>query len=1033
MRYTKLLIVFVLTSGFFCSSVCPAGNSLGASSSNFRNQQGKRVDFARDIQPILKARCYGCHSGDKPKAPLRLDSKVQALRVIIPGNSKDSRLVHRIMGLGGEPQMPFRSAPLNAEQIETIRAWIDQGAPWPDEADVKAQKHWAYIKPVRPQVPAVKLSFWVRNPIDNFILARLEREGLRPSPEAPKETLIRRLSLDLIGLPPTIKEVDDFVADNSPDAYEKVVDRLLASPHFGERWARPWLDLARYADTNGYEKDRRRSIWKYRDWVIDALNRDMPFDQFTVEQIAGDLLAGATVEQRIATGFLRNSMHNEEGGVDQQEALWETIIDRVNTVATVWLATTLACAQCHNHKYDPFTQKEFYQFFAFFNNTDYHFEGNPEISEQKLIEARLELPTPEQEAKRKQIMAEIAELEEKLKAQTPELEAARINWEKSVKEAAADWIVLDPIHLSSSAGSTLKQLEDKSVLVSGENPEKDTYTVVAETRLRGITGFRLEALPDPSLPAGGPGRDPYGNFHLSDFSVELAPAEAPEKMRPVLFSASAVDNGTMRLDQQAKYESRGWRIDATREEVRLARQAVFIAKEPVGFERGTIIKIKLSHESEFGKQGIGRFRLSVTCSNDPARTLSAAASVRHILDIPPNQRTPKQSKEVEDYYRSISPLLKPVREQLAALRAQLDKLGIISTLVMKERESAEPPSTYLRIRGSYLNKGEKVYAGVPAALHPFPEGQPLNRLGLARWLVSPENPLTPRVTVNRIWEQIFGRAVVATSEDFGTQGERPPHPELLDWLATEFIARGWSMKAIIRLIVTSATYRQSSRLSPLLRERDPYNRLLARGPRFRLEAELIRDVALSVSGLLSHRIGGPSVFPYQPDGIWQIPYNDDKWVMSEGEDRYRRGIYTFWRRTSPYPSFVAFDAPSREVCTVRRVRTNTPLQALVTLNDPAFFEAAKGLARRIVTEASDTRSRAIYGFRLCVSRRPKDEEVKQIIALYEKQLERFSRDPSAAKKVVEGYAVSSVTEAEQAAWTVVSNVLLNLDETLTKE
>jgi hypothetical protein len=1020
LRNTKLLIAFIFAVSFAFGVKASGG-------------QGRRIDFVRDVQPILRAHCYGCHSGDKPRAPLRLDSKAQALRVIIPGDSKGSRLVHRIMGLGEEPRMPFKSAPLSPQQIETIRAWIDQGALWPDEADAKARKHWAYVKPVRPQVPSVKFSSWVRNPIDNFILARLEREGLHPSPEASKETLIRRLSLDLTGLPPTIKEVDDFVSDESPDAYEKVVDRLLASPHFGERWARPWLDLARYADTNGYEKDRRRSIWKYRDWVIDALNRDMPFDRFTIEQIAGDLLPGATVEQRIATGFLRNSMYNEEGGVDQQEALWETIIDRVNTVATVWLATTLACAQCHNHKYDPFTQKEFYQFFAFFNNTDYHFEGNSEISEQKLIEAKLELPTPEQEVKRKQIMAEIAELEEKLKAQTSELEAARINWEKSVKEAAADWTVLDPIRLTSSAGSTLTKLEDKSVLVSGKNPEKDTYIVVAETHLRGITGFRLEALPDPSLPGGGPGRDPYGNFYLSDFSVELAPAEAPEKMRPVLFSAYAVDNGTMRLDQQTKYESRGWRIDATREEVRLARQAVFIAKEPVGFERGTTIKIKLSHESEFGRQGIGRFRLSVTCSNEPARIVSVSAKIRRILDMPADQRTPEQSKDVDDYYRSISPVLKPVRERLAAARASLDKLGIISTLVMKERESVEPPSTQLRIRGSYLNRGEKVYAGVPAALHPFPEDQPLNRLGLARWLVSPENPLTARVTVNRIWEQIFGRGIVGTSEDFGTQGERPSHPELLDWLAVEFVERGWSIKAIVRLIVTSATYRQSSQATPLLLERDPYNRLLARGPRFRLEAELIRDVALSVSGLLSHKIGGPSVFPYQPDGIWQIPYNDDKWVMSEGEDRYRRGIYTFWRRTSPYPSFVAFDAPSREVCTVRRARTNTPLQALVTLNDPAFFEAAKALARRIITQASDTRNRVICGFRLCVSRRPKDEEVGELITLYQKQLERFRKDADAARKVIEGYAVSSVTEAEQAAWTVVCNVLLNLDETLTKE
>lgn len=983
-----------------------------------------QIDFSRDVEPILQSRCYQCHSGENARAGLRLDSRDGALKggtsgtAIIPGNSKDSRLVLRVLGLGAEPQMPLKATPLAPEQIATIRSWIDQGALWPDEAarQTKSEKHWAHIKPVRPQLPAVKLASWIRTPVDKFVLARLEQEGLQPLPEASREKLIRRLSLDLTGLPPTIEEVDDFIADKSPDAYEKLVDRFLASPHFGERWAIPWLDLARYADTNGYEKDRRRSIWKYRDWLIAALNNDMPFDQFTIEQIAGDLLPNATTEQRIATGFLRNSMHNEEGGVDQEEALWETTIDRVNTTATVWLGTTLACAQCHDHKYDPFTQKDFYRFFAFFNNTAYHFEGNPNISEQKLIEAKLELPTPEQDAKRKEIQSEIATLEEQLKAQNPELDAGRIVWEQSIKSAAADWTALEPIQLASTGGSTLAVQPDTSVLVTGNNPEKDTYTFVAKTNLKGIAALRLEALPDQNLPKGGPGRDPYGNFILSEFTVDAAPVDGKEA-EPVALGKTLVDNGTLRLSPQLRYEQRGWRIDASREDTRLPRQAVFLLDQPIGFDGGTVITVRLKHASEYGRQGIGKFRLSITTSKDPAAIVGIAARIRPILDIPDGQRTEKQKKDIDEYYRSISPLLKPARERVATLRAELDKLGIVSTLVMSERASSEPPATYLRLRGSYLNKGELVYAGVPAALHALPEGQFANRLALAKWLVSPENPLVARVTVNRLWEQIFGRGIVRTSEDFGIQGERPTHPELLDWLATEFMQNAWSMKSMIRVIVTSATYRQSSRAPQSLIERDPYNRLLARGPRNRLDAELVRDVALSASGLLNPKIGGPSVFPYQPDGIWQIPYNDDKWVISAGEDRFRRGVYTFWRRTSPYPSFTTFDAPSREVCTVRRVRTNTPLQALTTLNDPDFFEAANALARRIVTDVSDTRNRAIYGFRRVASRRPTENEIDEIIGLYNKELARFRNLP----------------EPELPAWTVVSNVLLNLDETLSKE
>nr|MBA3439920.1 DUF1553 domain-containing protein [Pyrinomonadaceae bacterium] len=833
----------------------------------------------------------------------------------------------------------------------------------------------------------------------------------------------------------------------------------------GERWARPWLDLARYADTNGYEKDRRRSAWKYRDWVINAFNQDMPFDRFTIEQIAGDMIPNATTEQRIATGFHRNAMLNEEGGVDPEETRWETLVDRVSTTATVWLGTTLACAQCHNHKYDPLTQKEFYRFLAFFNNAEYELVGPANVSEQKLSEPKLELPTQEQAARRRELEAEIGKLKAIIESPSSELEAGQAAWEREVTRAENDWITLDTIDVSSTGGSTLTKSADKTILVTGENPEKDTYVVTAKTNLQNITGLRLEVLTDPKLPQNGPGRDPYGNFILTGFEVEAAPltadsAKDTQQLPSLAFTDAVADDAQRGLEvknlvkREAKTsevylakESKGWGIDATKENSRINRQAVFVAEKPFGTGTETLLKIKLKHEAGYIGQGIGRFRLSVTTAQNPTSVVNVVAPLRFILAIPIVHRTEQQKKDLATYYRSTtSPQLKATRDRLVELRKSLDKLGIVSSLVMQERSSYERPSTYLRIRGSYTAKGEQVFAGVPEALHPLSENQPANRLGLARWLVDENNPLTARVAVNQFWEQFFGRGIVETSEDFGTQGQRPTHPELLDWLATEFVREGWSMKKLHRLVVTSATYRQSAKATPTLLERDPYNRLLARGPRFRLEAEMIRDMALAASGQLSRKIGGPSVFPSQPEGVWSIPYNDDQWRMSEGEDRFRRGLYTFIRRTSPYPGLTNFDAPSREFCTVRRVRTNTPLQALTTLNDLAYFDAARSLAKRIMTEAgADERARAVLGFRLCVSRRPKAEELDQIIALYNEQRARFKQSPEAARKVAHGPETTEKTDgdvapsptegdaAETAAWVMTANILLNLDETITKE
>jgi Protein of unknown function (DUF1553)/Protein of unknown function (DUF1549)/Planctomycete cytochrome C len=993
-----------------------------------RTASQRTVDYTTEIEPILRSSCYSCHTGEKPRAGLRLDNKAAALtggvsgKVIVPGNSRASLILERLLATEKSRRMPFGGSPLPPETIELVRAWIDQGAPWPDEA--KSAAHWAYLKPTRPALPKLIDATWARNPIDAFVLERLEKEGLAPSPEASKATLVRRVTLDLIGLPPSVDEVDQFINDTSPDAYDTLVDRLLRSPHYGERWARPWLDLARYADTNGYEKDRARTMWKYRDWVIEALNKDLPFDQFTIEQVAGDMLPNATVAQRIATGFHRNTMFNEEGGVDKEEAHWENLVDRVNTTATVWLGTTLGCAQCHNHKYDPFTQREYYQLLAFFNNADTDVRDSGDTSQQ-LIEPRLDLPTPEQEERKQKLQAEIQELQQRVNTQTPELSREQADWERAVVAADSVWTPVIPTSAKATSGTTLSVKPDGTIIASGANPRNEVYTIEATTTVQGMTAVRLEALPHDSLPRGGPGRDAYGNFFVSAFQMDTQPAASDGQPQPIAFREMLADNGTVRPERPAQL----WTVDASREEQRLARQIVFVTATPLGMDQ-TRLHVRIRQDSEFNGQGIGHFRLSVTASPDPAKIVAVSHRLRPVLAIPANDRTDAQRKDLADYFRTIAPSLKPARQQLAQLRRELDKLGIISALVLRERAGFDRPSTQMRIRGAFLSKGDLVYAGVPAALHPLPENVLPNRLGLARWLVSPENPLTARVVMNRSWEQLFGRGLVETSEDFGSQGARPTHPALLDWLASEFVEKKWSMKAMHRLIVTSATYRQSSRVTPALVERDPTNRLLARGPRFRMEAEMIRDVTLAASGLLTRKVGGPSVFPPQPDGIWDLPYNDDKWIESKGDDRYRRGLYTFLRRTAPYPSLLAFDATSREACTVRRVRTNTPLQALTTLNDPAFFEAAQALARRVLAESGPApNARAELAFRLCVARKPTPAEVDRILRWHDERQRFFA----AAEHQEDARKIAGKADVDLAAWTMVANVLLNLDETLTKE
>lgn len=1002
--------------------------------------------FAAKVRPILAARCYQCHGAETHQNGLRLDSLSAILKgsengkVVVPGHSADSRLIQRLEAKE-RPQMPYGGPPLSQDQIKVIVQWIDQGAQGPDSTEAvaasKPLKHWAYMKPVMPPIPTVSNKAWVRNPIDAFVMAKLDKEGLKPSPEADKAILLRRVYLDLIGLPPSPKEVDAFLADKSPDAYEKVVDHLLDSPHYGERWARPWLDVARYADTNGYERDMRRTAWEYRDWVIRALNSDMSFRDFTIDQLAGDMLTNPTKDQLIATGFNRNTMLNQEGGVDPEEYYWYELVDRVNTTSAVWLGSTLGCAQCHNHKFDPFMQKDYYRFLAFFSNSQYKIVGKP--SAQYALEPELELPTPEQATKSKQIRSKIAELQTKLDTQTPELDAAQSKWEAEMKAAGTRWHAVRVQQAQSAGGATLRVLSDSSVLAGGKNPMADTYTLTARTNEKEITGIRIEVLEDKSLPHNGPGRDSEGNFFLSDFDVEAAPANRPAAKQHINWKKAKADESQKGYDISKLLdkggEIRGWAIDSSCPDAPPVRQAVLIPEEPFGVEGGTILTIRLRHQMRHASRNLGHFRISVTSTDYPEFIVRIPAHLRPLLNVAPGKRTKQQKEDLSAAYREVSPLLDPTRKQMEALEKKQKDLGIFTAMIMRERPGFLRPAAYIRERGSFASKGELVYADVPSALGHLPSNTMPNRLGLAEWLVSEDNPLTARVTVNRFWESIFGHGIVETTEDFGTQGDPPSNQQLLDFLAVQFMRDGWSMKKIRRLIVTSATYRQSSKVTPELLARDPYNKLYARGPRFRVEAEMVHDIALSASGLLSSKMYGPSVFPYQPDGIWDIPYSKDKWVESSGEDRYRRAIYTFMRRSAPYPSLMTYDAPSREFCTIRRVRTNTPLQALTSLNDPLFFDAARALAKRMMKEGGDTpESRITYGFRLVASRQPQSSEVERILQFYNQQLQQYRQNPQSAVKTLGTEAPADAADAPNlASWTMVANVLLNMDETISKD
>jgi mono/diheme cytochrome c family protein len=992
----------------------------------------KHIDFVKDIQPILAKNCYSCHGPTRQKGELRWDVKAIALKggehglVIVPGHSADSRMIQLVSAVAPAEVMPAKGDPLTAEQIGLLRAWIDQGANWPNGLDpagyVDRLNNWSFKFPVRPALPVVQDKKWVRNPIDAFVLAGLEKENLHPSPEADRLTLIRRLSLDLIGLPPTLEEIDRFVADKSPNAYNDLVERLLASPHYGEQWARHWLDVARYADSNGYEKDLPRSIWPYRDWVINAYNENMPFDEFTIEQLAGDLLPNATQDQKVATGFNRNSMINEEGGIDPEEFRIAAIINRVETTGKTWLGLTINCAQCHSHKYDPISQREFYQFFAFLNNDD---------------EPTMEVPNHEQQAKRAEILAAVDKEENDLIAKDPEWKNRRAAWEQKLRSQTVAWEVLPPDSFYASLGTKFNRLADNSLLSTGSNPGISTYTVTTKTALTNITAFRLEALADPNLPHNGPGRSANGNFVLSQFSV-MAVSPDGKTNSVILQNATAdysqPDFSVTNVISGKVDKKLGWGIAAPAELMNQDRKAVFETMEPIGYPGGTTFIFTL--QNAYGDQdALGRFRISATTrAEKPIVADPLTTEVRKIFDLAAADRTPEQQRQLSSFYRSLDPKSAGANQRIADLLKEWPEAP--STMVLAAR--SQPRVTHIFNRGDFRNPGAVVSPGIPAFLPQPPKGAPLNRLTLAKSFVDGRNPLTARVVINRIWQAYFGKGIVITSEDFGTQGDKPSDQKLLDWLACEFMSNGWNVKAMQRLIVESATYRQSSTVSPALYAADQYNRLLARGPRFRVDAEGVWDIALRVSGLLSEKIGGPSVYPAIPDGVLSLGYGAPmKWETSQGDDRYRRGMYTFWKRSVPYPSLSIFDAPNADVTCPRRVMSDTPLQALTTLNDTVFVQAAQALGLRVWKDGGITeRDRAVYAFRLCTGRPPDEAEANAILALVTDRENYFENRTTEAIKVAspdlknppEGVNLHKV-----AAWTLASRVLLNMDETITKE
>ena len=1130
------------------------------------------VSFNREIRPILASHCYACHGPDKQqeKAGLRLDLEDRAkqplpsgVTAVVPGDLESSALISRITADDPEDVMPppAHEKPLSPEQIQTLRRWVEEGAKW--------ERHWAYIRPERPDPPQVKTQNWDRNDLDRFVLAQQEKRGLEPSPEAPRTKLIRRASLDLTGLPPTVAEIEAFLEDDSDQAYEKLVDRLLESKHYGERQAMFWLDLARYGETQGFHHDRHRDMWRWRDWVINAYNENKPFDEFTVEQLAGDLLPNPTREQLVATGFHRNEMTTSEGGALPEEYSVKYVVGRVDTTARVWLGTSLACAECHDHKYDPISQEEYYRFFAYFNNV-------PEDGLDRGVNPRPRLPLPS-EAQSNQMASlarEITALEtghrNLVEAPNQDYDRRQNDWAKELGTAAFDdWEPLAGLAQPKNEAATYtfdfhtsqnKVTGIRLEVVPAENEQAELSAAENQASFL-LTGFEALARPSARQDAGRPPAElklvewraigPFGanldSAHLletvfapegkldfdstygesrlqwtaplassgqileeltaaggavyltakiateqamtsvlkvntslayalwlnheklpppenGEFRIELTkgdnrllvklavtesePAVAfecheyfppfkPVKINKAIASRETSGHGVAET-LNGKSDS-GWSIETQNEPAAAPEYAWFQTEKPIANEPGTQIRVKLTFASPVSPATLQRFRLAVKRSSDLPAWTALPTDVRSEIIRFDRDELATFSATVQKHFRENQiEEVKQLRQLLDAKRkerADLDK-SIPVAMVMDEREQRK--DTFVLVRGEYNNPGKKVEPGLPSALFSDYEAEGNDRLALARWLVDPDHPLTARVIVNHYWQQFFGMGIVKTSEDFGTQGEWPSHPDLLDWLAREFVDSGWNVKRLHRLILTSATYRQDSLLRKDQPQVDPSNRYLARFPRTRLEAEGIRDIAMAASGLLDQTIGGESVYPWQPPGLWeQVAFQGTrKWEQSSGKLNYRRGLYVYWRRSVPYASFVIFDAPSRETCTVKRARTNTPLQALALMNDPVYVEAARALAARIMTEKpADLEQQIHHAWKLVLGRSPEAKEVEQLRRAYQEELAYYSENRKEANQLIHIGASEppvALDICELAAWTVVGNILLNLDETITK-
>jgi mono/diheme cytochrome c family protein len=1018
----------------------------------------RTIDFARDVQPIFARHCYECHGEKKQKSDYRLDDRANAMKggevgkvPVVVGKSAESPLILRVAGTDPDEVMPPKGEKLTAAEVGILRAWIDQGAKWPDELarGKRKEDHWAFHAPVKPSVPEPKNSAWARNEIDRFILAKLEKEGLTPSTEADKVTLLRRLSLDLIGLPPTIEEVDAFLLDNRPDAYERQVDRLLKSPHYGERWGRRWLDAARYADSDGFEKDMSRNMYPYRDYVINALNKDVPYNQFVIDQLAGDQEPNHTQDQVVATGFLRNSMRNEEGGIDPEQFRMEAMFDRMDAIGKSILGLTIQCCQCHNHKFDPFTQEDYYKMFAFINNDH---------------EPMQAVYSPDEMMKRDSVVRQIREIEGDLQHKHGDWAERMAKWEDEVKDNQPKWTIIQPVvEEISTGGQKYLTNSDGSYLAQGYKPTKHTVKLEITVPNTNITAFRLELLTDPELPLNGPGRSFKGTCALTEFKVEASDPAAPTNKMNVKFASATADyenaeavlepnfddkSGKRRVTGPVKFaidddDLTAWGIDAGPGRRNQERKAVFVTATNIGYATGTklLFMLKQNHggwnSDEHMNNNLGRFRLSITSDKEP-KADPLPKRVRDVFAIPREMRSPAQIATVFSYWRTLEPEFKEANEKIEALYKEYPEGTTALTLASRET----PRDTHMLLRGDFLKPTKSVKPGTPSFLHPLPENAPPTRLTFAKWLVDPKSPTTARVIVNRIWMGYFGEGIVTTPEDFGTQSEPPTNPELLDWLATTFMERGWSMKAMHKLIVTSATYRQNSRVTPELYERDPYNRLLTRGPRFRVEGEIVRDIALAASGLLTDKIGGPSIYSPAPPYLFLPPasYAPFTWTEATGPDRYRRAIYTFRRRSTPYPFLQTFDTPNGDFSCVRRLRSNTPLQALMTLNETVSMECAQNLALLALEKGGKTdEERITYLFRRALARKPTKDELTELSGLLERQEKHISEgwvnatELATGKNELPAKLPKGATPTQLAAYTVVSRVALNLDETITKE